>query len=86
MVAVLRQVTGWNIDSILEEYKAYAESKVRECDVQYIKEFEVSSLQGLFTDQILRPHDTVLKGPRMARMVMFAAMIIMIMFATALLW
>ena len=83
---MLRHVTGWSVDSALEEYRGYAKPKVRECDVKYIQEYQISSLYGLFTDRICRPQDAVLIGPRMARIVMFTAMIIMIMFATALFW
>ncbi|PMD44017.1 hypothetical protein L207DRAFT_525387 [Hyaloscypha variabilis F] len=85
-VAVLRHVTGWNLDSVLEEYRAYAEPKVRECDVTYIKEYQVSNLQGLFADGIHRFVDTVLAGPRMAQMFMFTAMMMVILLATALFW
>ncbi|KAE9377774.1 hypothetical protein N431DRAFT_329579 [Stipitochalara longipes BDJ] len=85
-VAVLRHVTGWNLDSVLEEYRGYAEPKVRECDVTYIQEYQVSTLQGLFTDSIHRSVDTVLAGPRMAQMFMFTAMMMMLLLATALFW
>jgi tyrosine-protein phosphatase SIW14 len=85
-VAVLRHVTGWNIESVLEEYRGYAEPKVRDCDVKYIMEYQVSTLQGLFADHAHRPEDTVLTGPRMARMLIFTAMIMIIMLTSALFW
>lgn len=85
-IAVLRHVTGWNLESALEEYRGYAEPKVRDCDVEYIKEYQASTLRGLFADNTHRSDDTVLQGPRMAQMVMFTVMVIMILLATALFW
>jgi len=82
----LRQVTGWNLESTLEEYRGYAEPKVRECDVTYIKEYQISNLQGLFGEGIHRSVDTVLEGPRMAQMLMFTAMMMIILLATAFFW
>lgn len=82
----MRHVTGWNVESVLEEYRGYAEPKVRDCDVKYIKEYQVSNLQGLLANGIHESHDTVLAGPRMARMVMFTAVVMIIMAFTALFW
>lgn len=44
----MRKIAGWELQSILEEYKAYAGVKVRECDVKYITAFDASSLTNLF--------------------------------------
>jgi tyrosine-protein phosphatase SIW14 len=82
----MRYVTGWSVDTVLEEYRGFAKPKVRDCDVKYIKEYQVSSLQGLFINKVRRPCDAVLTGPRMARMVVVTAMIMMLMFATAFFW
>lgn len=82
----MRHITGWSVDAVLEEYRGFAEPKVRDCDVQYIKEYQVSSLQGLFINKARQPYDAVLTGPRMTRMVVFTAMIMMIMLATAFFW
>ncbi|PVH84451.1 hypothetical protein DL98DRAFT_410834 [Cadophora sp. DSE1049] len=48
-VGVIRHVARWDVEAILEEYRGYAEPKVRDCDVNYITSYEVSSLQNLFT-------------------------------------
>jgi len=85
-VAVMRHVTGWSVDAVLEEYRSFAEPKVRDCDVQYIKEYRVSSLQGLFINKLGQPLDVVLTVSKMVRMVVFSAMIMMIMLATAFFW
>ncbi|EQL03256.1 tyrosine phosphatase [Ophiocordyceps sinensis CO18] len=49
-VAVVRKLSGWNLDSALGEYKSYAMPKVRECDVDYISGFQPSSLQPMAFD------------------------------------
>jgi tyrosine-protein phosphatase SIW14 len=51
VVAVVRKVSGWELGSIIDEYKAYAEPKVRECDVKYISSFELSDLSNLFVKE-----------------------------------
>ncbi|KAG4424498.1 hypothetical protein IFR04_002376 [Cadophora malorum] len=48
-VGVIRHVARWDVEAILEEYRGYAEPKIRDCDVKYITSYEVSSLQNLFT-------------------------------------
>lgn len=50
VVAVVRKLSGWNLDSVLGEYKSYAMPKIRECDVDYISSFQPSSLQPLAFD------------------------------------
>ena len=44
-----KQIGADMIIAIIEEYRGYAEPKVRDCDVKYITSYEVSSLQNLFT-------------------------------------
>jgi tyrosine-protein phosphatase SIW14 len=41
---------GWRLDTIIEEYTAYATPKSRESDIKYIRGFEVQSLSQLFRD------------------------------------
>jgi tyrosine-protein phosphatase SIW14 len=45
VVAVVRKLSGWNLDRVVDEYKTYATPKIRECDVDYITAFESSSLE-----------------------------------------
>ncbi|TFA97558.1 Tyrosine-protein phosphatase SIW14 [Trichoderma ghanense] len=45
VVAVVRKLSGWNLERTLDEYKSYATPKVRECDVDYITAFQPSSLE-----------------------------------------
>ncbi|CAH0002055.1 unnamed protein product [Clonostachys byssicola] len=50
VVAVVRKVAGWNASSVLDEYRAFAEPKIRESDVEYIRNFEISALYPLATE------------------------------------
>ncbi|KAM0263793.1 hypothetical protein ACHAQJ_001111 [Trichoderma viride] len=60
VVAVVRKLSGWNLDRVVDEYKTYAAPKIRECDVDYITAFESSSLEMEITS--LRPFHT--ENPR----------------------
>ncbi|KAF4344832.1 tyrosine phosphatase SIW14 [Fusarium beomiforme] len=44
VVGVVRKIAGWDAESVVAEYKSYAEPKARECDVDYLDDFQVSSL------------------------------------------
>ncbi|KAF9765955.1 hypothetical protein IL306_001692 [Fusarium sp. DS 682] len=44
VVGVVRKIAGWDAESVVAEYKSYAEPKARECDVNYLDDFQVSSL------------------------------------------
>ncbi|KAL5087394.1 hypothetical protein Trisim1_007794 [Trichoderma cf. simile WF8] len=45
VVAVVRKLSGWGLDRVVDEYTTYASPKVRECDVEYITSFQPSSLE-----------------------------------------
>ncbi|EFY91095.1 tyrosine phosphatase [Metarhizium acridum CQMa 102] len=47
VVAAIRKLSGWQLGAVLDEYKAFAEPKVRECDVDYISAFPCGPLQSL---------------------------------------
>lgn len=44
VIAVMRYTLGWNQKSVVDEYRTYAEPKIRDVDVEYISSFETSSL------------------------------------------
>lgn len=48
VVAIVRKVSGCDLSSIIDEYKAFAGPKVRECDIRYITAFEPATLTNLF--------------------------------------
>ncbi|KAF8855056.1 hypothetical protein BDZ45DRAFT_692876 [Acephala macrosclerotiorum] len=86
-VAVMRHVAGWNVDSIIEEYRLYSEPKTRDCDVNYITNYQAVSLTGLFTRRAQR----LRQGPdsmdeRMAKFFILAAIVLSIWIITFLLW
>jgi tyrosine-protein phosphatase SIW14 len=41
-------VSGWELSTIIDEYRTYAEPKVRDCDVKYITDFTLSDLSNLW--------------------------------------
>ena len=84
-VAVLRHVTRWNIDAIIEEYSGFAEPKIRDCDLKYIREYQVSSLHGLFTTR-KPPNPPARNRARLAQLLVFTALVLSIWFTTAYFW
>lgn len=44
VVAAARKIAGWDLGSVLEEYRSYAVPKVRDCDIDYISAFQSSLL------------------------------------------
>ncbi|KAI0102456.1 tyrosine phosphatase family-domain-containing protein [Nemania sp. FL0031] len=44
VVGVLRKSNQWDLKSIINEYSAFAEPKVRETDVKYLTDFKLTSL------------------------------------------
>ncbi|KUI73855.1 Tyrosine-protein phosphatase SIW14 [Cytospora mali] len=47
VVALVRKMQNWHMDRILDEYKAFAAPKPRDCDVEYVTNFKVSEIQHL---------------------------------------
>ncbi|KUJ12094.1 uncharacterized protein LY89DRAFT_221848 [Mollisia scopiformis] len=87
-VAVMRHVAGWNIDSIIQEYQGFAAPKIRDCDVSYITQYKVSSLEGLFLRRAQRLRIAKKPSPneRMLKFLMLTAIILSIWFTTFLIW
>lgn len=52
VVAAARRVAGWEVDPALDEYRAFASPKIRDCDIDYINAFQ-SSLIPRFGDDIV---------------------------------
>ncbi|KAK1961179.1 tyrosine phosphatase [Colletotrichum sublineola] len=48
VVGVVRKVTGWELSPIVDEYRSYAEPKIRDCDIKYLTDFDLSDLSNLF--------------------------------------
>ncbi|KAI1132626.1 tyrosine phosphatase family-domain-containing protein [Nemania abortiva] len=44
VVGILRKSNQWDLKRIINEYSAFAEPKVRETDVKYLTDFEITSL------------------------------------------
>jgi tyrosine-protein phosphatase SIW14 len=48
VVAAIRKYYRWNLDCVLDEYRTYAEPKVRDCDLEYISSFDHLQLADLW--------------------------------------
>ncbi|EFX06447.1 tyrosine phosphatase family protein [Grosmannia clavigera kw1407] len=53
VVAVVRKICGWNNERIVHEYRTYAGIKERDCDVKYMRAFELSHIASLVADETL---------------------------------
>lgn len=49
VVAAVRKLSGWRLDTVVDEYRMYAEPKVRDCDIEYINSLVCAPLQSLYT-------------------------------------
>ncbi|KAK1778114.1 tyrosine phosphatase family-domain-containing protein [Copromyces sp. CBS 386.78] len=49
VVGIVRKTLGWDVNNILDEYRSYAEPKVRETDLNYIQGFEMAQISNLFS-------------------------------------
>ncbi|TGO28174.1 hypothetical protein BPAE_0031g00390 [Botrytis paeoniae] len=74
--AIIRHVSGWSVQSIVDEYKTFAAPKARDVDIKYITEYQVSSLSGLDRNQSVQP--TVPKSFKKARPLALAVLLIWI--------
>ncbi|KAH8778500.1 tyrosine phosphatase family-domain-containing protein [Diaporthe sp. PMI_573] len=47
VVALVRKIQNWDSERVLDEYRAYASPKIRDCDVDYITKFQTTDIQYL---------------------------------------
>ncbi|KAB5582415.1 tyrosine phosphatase family-domain-containing protein [Coniochaeta sp. 2T2.1] len=74
VVAALRKLHGWHLDAVLDEYRAFAEPKIRECDVEYITAFDTMQLANLWSPESTFPH----RFRRYYRATAFACVVLLI--------
>ena len=75
-VAVIRHAFGWNVTSILEEYRGHANPKVRDCDLKYITDYEVSTIEDILVRHRIGSAKPVPSEAKMVRMFLIAVIII----------
>lgn len=75
VIGVLRKSCQWNMKHIIDEYTIFAEPKVREVDLKYLADFELTSL--LCTS---KPHATVAPS-NLGRFFWFVIVTILALFA-----
>jgi tyrosine-protein phosphatase SIW14 len=82
-------VSGWNLDQIVQEYQAFAEPKVRECDIKYITEYKISKLAGFFHEKSRsnsQSRSSVLTSSRMRNLLIASAAATVVWITTGILW
>lgn len=71
VVAVVRKIAGWDRTTVTDEYRAYAGRKERDCDVDYIQAFTLSSIEKLLASDDLDIDELIVKsrigGPMVGR-------------------
>jgi hypothetical protein len=87
----MRKVMGWHVEHIVQEYMNYANEKVRDTDISYIRGFDIATLAPLVgtlrfehgaraTDS--RVSLNVLKTARMGQFTVFTALVLLIWLLT----
>lgn len=77
VVAVVRKMAGWNASIVLDEYRAYADPKIRDCDVAYIKGFQTSTLHPLTANHIQSRY-TPLETRSFRRTLLFSTVVMLL--------
>jgi len=74
VVAVIRHAHGVAVSEIEKEYRKFAGEKVRECDIKYIKEYQVSSLHHFHVakEEKIQQHRRRRRSSKMARYIVIA--------------
>ncbi len=54
----MRKLSGWDLSDVIDEYRAFAEPKARDCDVAYLRGCEPAHFSNLFRQASL-PFRTV---------------------------
>ncbi len=76
-MGAVRKITGWDLTSTIDEYKAYAVPKVRECDVEYITGFQPSSVVDL-VEESTAVTTVGFRVPNFVRVILFATVVLAI--------
>lgn len=79
VVAVVRKVSGWDLNRILEEYREFAEPKVRDCDIDYIREFKLAQISNLSKSAVwnFRTRGSFLRATLFLRTTIFTLVVLM---------
>jgi len=68
-------VFGWNVNSILEEYKGHANPKVRDCDLKYITDYKISTIEDILIKHRIRSGKLVTSEAKMVKSFLIAVII-----------
>lgn len=77
VIAAIRKIEGWSVKDSIEEYVSYAQPKIRDCDIDYIRDFQPSEMQTLQSSRF-----TPLQVRTFARTVAFSTMVMLLWFVS----
>ncbi|KAK4101100.1 hypothetical protein N658DRAFT_80285 [Parathielavia hyrcaniae] len=77
VVGAIRKLSGWKLGNIIGEYRTFAEPKVRDCDIDYITDFELADISHLFLDPTMPFHHP---GFIRATLIAFVMLIVWLLF------
>jgi tyrosine-protein phosphatase SIW14 len=83
VIGVVRKLSGWNLGSIIGEYRTFAEPKARECDIEYITRFQLGLVSNLFREPSSPPlRRASLRATSFARAAVFALVVLVVWLAS----
>lgn len=78
VVAVARKLSGWELSSVLDEYRSYALPKIRECDVDYITTFKTTTM----TEAVVPARFSHMQVRNFLRALLFSGLVMVIWFVS----
>ena len=74
VVAAVRKIEGWGVKQAIDEYVSYAEPKIRDCDIDYIRDFQPSEMRAPEASRRFTP----MQLRSFARTVVFSTMVMLL--------
>lgn len=75
VVAAVRKIEGWSVKDSIDEYVSYAQPKIRDCDIDYIRDFQPSEMHMMQS-----PRFTAMQVRSFARTVAFSTLVLLLWF------
>ncbi|PHH59241.1 hypothetical protein CDD81_3541 [Ophiocordyceps australis] len=79
VVGIIRKLSGWSLESVLDEYTSYATPKARDCDVDYIRGFQSALLP---TSALELPQHVAVQSRTFVRTLIFSTFVIMLWYVS----
>lgn len=79
VVAAVRKIEGWGVKQAIDEYVSFAEPKIRDCDIDYIRDFQPSEMR---VPEASSRRFTPMQLRSFARTVVFSTMVMLLWFVS----